>query len=360
MYYQAQRRTLTKQLLHLTDTQLRWELRTLLYLAVVTNRSVIIPNILGNELQNAVQLYDSMALWPGFRVAYIKKSFFAEEWQRHGRGLQHILEPSFYWRIARDYNIIASTATTSSSSGDDDAAFNRNSEYIVTSKKRSSNNNNNNIRRGSSSNNDNIVTSSSNIATTTISNSNNIGYIPSPVVVLIENSSHTSVKDIEDIILSPLYHSLPRLVLHCLPGPINSRKNKKSDSISISNRNHLKVTSSSNSNDDDGDDVVRMRVSKWATDSVGRYETYAVESARYGQLPKLQASTYSVSLRGDKLDELSATTITMRRQQQQQHQQDHQLVRHPVAAQSIVQNVRLCSRLMNPNLGNRSCFDKCD
>ncbi len=47
MYYDPHRRTLTKQLIYLSDAQLRWEVRTLLYLGMVSNRSVIIPNILG-------------------------------------------------------------------------------------------------------------------------------------------------------------------------------------------------------------------------------------------------------------------------------------------------------------------------
>jgi len=47
IYYDPHRRTLTKQLVYLSDAQLRWEVRTLLYLGMVSNRSVIIPNILG-------------------------------------------------------------------------------------------------------------------------------------------------------------------------------------------------------------------------------------------------------------------------------------------------------------------------
>eukprot|EP01032_Pedospumella_encystans_P024341 gene24341-27535_t len=46
IYYDPHRRTLTKQLVYLSDAQLRWEVRTLLYLGMVSNRSVIIPNIL--------------------------------------------------------------------------------------------------------------------------------------------------------------------------------------------------------------------------------------------------------------------------------------------------------------------------
>lgn len=78
----------------MNDQQLRWEVRSLLYLAIATNRSVIIPNILGNELLGEVQLYANNALWPGFRVAFFKKTFTHPV---------QILEPAFYWRVRRDY-----------------------------------------------------------------------------------------------------------------------------------------------------------------------------------------------------------------------------------------------------------------
>lgn len=96
VYYDPHRRTLTKQLVYLNDQQLRWEVRALLYLAIATNRSVIIPNILGNELLGEVQIYNGNALWPGFRVAFFKKTFAHPV---------SILEPAFYWRVRRDYTI---------------------------------------------------------------------------------------------------------------------------------------------------------------------------------------------------------------------------------------------------------------
>jgi len=95
-YYDPHRRTITKPLVYFTAEQLRREVRSLIYLAIATNRSLIIPNVLGNELnvESNVQLFGGRALWPGFRVAFFKKGFTLP--------LQ-ILEPAFYWRMDRDY-----------------------------------------------------------------------------------------------------------------------------------------------------------------------------------------------------------------------------------------------------------------
>lgn len=94
-YYDPSRRTLTKQLLFLSEKQLQNELRSLLYLAARTKRSLIVPNLLGNSEISMVQLVNaSQAMWPGFRLIHLKK--------KHDLSLD-ILEPAFYWRIRRDY-----------------------------------------------------------------------------------------------------------------------------------------------------------------------------------------------------------------------------------------------------------------
>lgn len=95
LYYNPQKRTLTKRLLYLSETQLRNEIRALLYLALVTNRSLIIPNLQGHEDMDTVQhVNDKFAFWPGFRLLHLNKNndlaFDA-------------LEPAFYWRVSRDY-----------------------------------------------------------------------------------------------------------------------------------------------------------------------------------------------------------------------------------------------------------------
>lgn len=93
-YYDATRRTITKPLLFITEEQLRHEIRTLLYLAYVTNRSVILPNILGNEARLTLDTYHHRALWPSFRALFIRKGVNIDI---------PILEPAYYYRVQRDY-----------------------------------------------------------------------------------------------------------------------------------------------------------------------------------------------------------------------------------------------------------------
>mmetsp|Transcript_22413 Transcript_22413/g.30684 ORF Transcript_22413/g.30684 Transcript_22413/m.30684 type:complete len:292 (+) Transcript_22413:734-1609(+) len=99
-YYHPLRRTLTKPLLHLSDGQLLQELRALLYLAVASNRSLILPNVLGDRWTlgdgHYSDLFLDRALWPGFRTVHL-----ADHLLPHSLS---ILEPSFYWRMARDFS----------------------------------------------------------------------------------------------------------------------------------------------------------------------------------------------------------------------------------------------------------------
>jgi len=99
-YYHPLRRTLTKPLLFLSPGQLLQELRALLYLAAASNRSLILPNVLGDRkaLGNGhySDLFLGRALWPGFRTVHL-----ADHLLPHSLS---ILEPSFYWRMARDFS----------------------------------------------------------------------------------------------------------------------------------------------------------------------------------------------------------------------------------------------------------------
>ena len=49
-------------------------MESLSYLAYKTNRSLILPNVLGSDHQRAGGEYLGRKLWPGFRVAYSKTS----------------------------------------------------------------------------------------------------------------------------------------------------------------------------------------------------------------------------------------------------------------------------------------------
>lgn len=100
-YYDPLRRTITKQIIFINEEQLIKELRSLIWLAISTNRSLIIPNILGPDHIDKAGLFQGKTLWPGFRVAFISRM--------KNQKLKYsidILEPSFYWRIQRDYDEI--------------------------------------------------------------------------------------------------------------------------------------------------------------------------------------------------------------------------------------------------------------
>jgi hypothetical protein len=102
-YYDPNTRTITKKLLFSTPAELEQEVLSLVYLAIVTNRTLIIPNILGEErlsIVRTVDPYKNLSLWPGFRVAFfknIKRKMYLDLNIK-------IAEPSFYWRIKRDYS----------------------------------------------------------------------------------------------------------------------------------------------------------------------------------------------------------------------------------------------------------------
>eukprot|EP00981_Chlorochromonas_danica_P013934 scaffold7111_cov187-Ochromonas_danica.AAC.6 len=96
-YYDPTRRTITKPLIFLTEEELRDEVRSLFYLAIATNRSIILPNLLGSPQWEKVEdIFEDRALWPAFRTPFFDKNFPLYK-------DLHILEPAFYWRCARDY-----------------------------------------------------------------------------------------------------------------------------------------------------------------------------------------------------------------------------------------------------------------
>ena len=92
LYYDPTKRTITKKLLFTDERELQAELRALIWTAIATKRTLILPNILASETVGTVDLYQNNALWPGFRLAYIKPGIDVD-----------IVEPAFYWRIQRDY-----------------------------------------------------------------------------------------------------------------------------------------------------------------------------------------------------------------------------------------------------------------
>ena len=95
----------------------RNELQSLVYLSIVTGRSLIVPNVLGPDNTTAVDLYADRAFWPGFRVLRKRPegkdpsmSSWMGEYQQHHTSKRvadtsalSVLEPGFYWRVVRDY-----------------------------------------------------------------------------------------------------------------------------------------------------------------------------------------------------------------------------------------------------------------
>jgi hypothetical protein len=100
-YYDPLRPTITKQLLYVSEQQLQEEVRALVYLAIVTKRALIIPNLLGDENGNhgVSERFRGRAYWPGFRVAFFKRNRGGNAELR-----VNVLEPAFYWRLSRDYD----------------------------------------------------------------------------------------------------------------------------------------------------------------------------------------------------------------------------------------------------------------
>ena len=100
-YFDPLTRTITKQLIYINTKQLLDEVRSLIWLGLLTNRSVIIPNILGSDQipNDTIEKYMGQRLWPGFRVLFLKR--------KNGKTIIpiNILEPAFYWRIDRDYDV---------------------------------------------------------------------------------------------------------------------------------------------------------------------------------------------------------------------------------------------------------------
>ena len=49
-------------------------MKSLIYLSIVTGRTLIIPNILGLESIKGVDIFNDRILWPGFRAIHISQN----------------------------------------------------------------------------------------------------------------------------------------------------------------------------------------------------------------------------------------------------------------------------------------------
>ena len=137
-YYDPLRPTITKKIIFFSEAQLLDELRSMVWLAMATKRALIIPNLFGDNdsLLKISPQYENQAMWPGFRTIFLKRvrktnddiflmqkvdSFTignsaldldvdvsnfkstGNNIKRNALGVQ-LLEPSFYWRVQRDYD----------------------------------------------------------------------------------------------------------------------------------------------------------------------------------------------------------------------------------------------------------------
>jgi hypothetical protein len=249
-YYDPSRRTLTKKLIYQNYMQFSNELKSLIYLSIVTGRTLIIPNVLGPDNSNGVDIFKDRILWPGFRAAHLSQhknirgrnknglvqqseqgddpvvdskttNFFHNEFnvlenvQRKrkiqkeiaGRidlpSLLSTVEPAYYWRVRRDY-----------------------SEYV-----------------------------------------------PDPTVVAFFKSAE--LPDLERHLLSLEITDIPRIVLHMERGSRKRQNNFKG----VNYKNTQVVWNLHN--------ITAGRLHAWASDSVGTYKTFSKEEDEYIPLPRL-------------------------------------------------------------------------
>lgn len=301
-YYDPNRRTITKKLLYAEWTDFSNELKSLMYLAVVTDRTLIIPNVLGADDIKGVDVYKNLVMWPGFRVAHVRQAkrkrngpqlqeseeeeqqesshsnlritnfFFNEKNQREEIGrknvpvvdsiemssLLSIVEPAFYWRVKRDYSPL----------------------------------------------------------------------IPDPSIITFLKS--VSLTDIEQFLLLPEISELPRIVIHMdtLKKNYKEKKNKNEDKNNNekNKKNNMKDKSDVISSHVHASTIGRLTA--WAGDSVGSYKKYSQEINEYVAIPKL-------------------------------HYDGKRSKEKNLLRDIIIDDVRPCDRILQAMRGNRSCFDKC-
>ena len=216
-----------------------------MYLSIVTDRTLIIPNVLGDDGLTGIDIYKSLIMWPGFRIAHIRqkkkrsegstgtlqeseeddrvlnnryRNFFVSEKnlleeisredEKNGNvdisSLVSIVEPAYYWRIRRDYSTD----------------------------------------------------------------------IPRPTVLSFLKSA--TLPDIERYLLSPDVRDIPRIVIH-----MDTKKGKKKNNNEEENTKEFDFLSENVHN------LTINRLMAWAEDSVGSYRKFSQEFPDYVTIPKL-------------------------------------------------------------------------
>eukprot|EP00605_Chrysophyceae_sp_TOSAG23-4_P002246 GSChrysophyteH1.ASY1.ANO1.2490.1 assembled CDS len=318
-YYDPLRPTLTKKLLafnklsskearsdkhthealdigYLNVEMLQQEIHSLVYLAIKLNRTLIIPNLLLEDARgplkaalnyvdpkksNVIQrpIYKGNALWPGFRVLHLK----TEHNDPNAKSILRLqqVEPAYYWRVERDYN------------SDEDGT----------------------------------------------------GSVPEPTIVSFTTDAENNLGKIEETLSAFSHERIPRLVVHILPDPENPTfrgahgKMVHQQKVYISST--LENTLESIREPMKSEIFVKNEqqlLKKWASHSVGAFDSWDIESVKYQPLPALDtAEKYEQENKG----EMTWGGLIGG------HSDD------------VHQNARLCANIGGRMKGNRSCFGKC-
>ena len=250
-YYDPDTLTITKQIIFISEMQILEEIRALVWLALSTGSTLIIPNILGSESQHreSVDLLNGRALWPAFKVAYFKRS--------KGQTVLKvkIAEPAFYWRIERDYEIPPDPTVI---------FFDPQKDTLEDIKNE-------------------------------ISKFRNKG--AGSRIVLHSSYAH------------PIDEERKTILSLQIPGENDMKKGKRESWLLRPKRDPSTI----------------LRITNWAKDSVGYYNTtYSNELRMYGQLPSIKK------------------------------------VLGLPQAQEVLSNIRNCANIFGPPRSNRTCFQICD
>ena len=125
LYYNPLRRTITKPLMFLSKQQLRMELISLQYLAIMTNRSLILPNILigvGSNIKGelkkelcenhnvpycfeVINSHDILEKQDQSHAAFFQGEYYWPSWRTMIDFGDTPLEPSYYFKIQNDFKM---------------------------------------------------------------------------------------------------------------------------------------------------------------------------------------------------------------------------------------------------------------
>ena len=270
-------------------------MKSLIYLSIVTGRTLIIPNILGPDGAEGVDIFNDRILWPGFRAIHISQ-------KKSKRG--------------KNQNGVGISLVQDSEEGDDPVTDAKTTNYFhnefnvlenIQRKKK--------IQReyGGSIDLPSLLSTVEPAYYWRVKRDYS-DHVPKPTVMAFFKSS--ALTDLESHLLSLDITDIPRIVLHMERGTRKRQRNLGDVSV----RNNQVVWNLHN--------ITSGRLRVWAADSVGSYKTFTKETDEYIPLPKLIFEAKRSRLKNMLRD-------------------------------VIIGDVRPCRRILEPNRGNRSCFDKC-